>query len=129
MLGPVLPRLLRRSVAPVALLLLLTALTSGCSRDSDCTGQEYDVDASAEGAETPISALDAWLAAPEGFTEQPPKDDWIVQGGGEKDAPEVEILNEDTGDGWWVHVVRTDAGGYVVDQATDDWSSCEDDLS
>lgn len=123
-------RVLLRTAAPAALLLALSALVSGCSDDGDdCQGATYDVDLSEKGAATPISALDEWLAAPEGMDDQPPKDDWIVQGGGDKDATEVEILNEDTDDGWWVHVVRTDDGGYVVDQATSNWSACEDELS
>lgn len=108
--------------------MLLAALLSGCSGGGDCSGTSYDVDLSAQGAPTTIGALDAWLAAPEGFDERPPTEDWIVQGGGD-DADVVEILNEDAGDGWWVRVVRTDDGGYVVDRATNDWSSCQDELS
>lgn len=121
-------RVLLRTTAPA--LVLLAALLSGCSGEGDdCAGTTYDVDLSAAGAETSIDALDAWLADPEGFDELPPKDDWVVQGGGDPEADEVEILNEDTGDGWWVHLVRTDDGGYVVDQATDDWTSCREELS
>jgi hypothetical protein len=109
---------------------LLAALLSGCSGDgAGCSGTSYEVDLSGKGAPSTIDALDAWLADPAGFDELPPKDDWIVQGGGDQEAEEVVILNEDTGDGWWVHLVRTDDGGYVVDQATDDWQSCEDELS
>ena len=119
--------MLLRTTTPA--LALLAALLSGCSGgEADCAGATYDVDRSAAGAKTTIDALDTWLANPEGVDELPPRDDWVVQDGGE-DADEVVILNESTGDGWWVHLVRTADGGYVVDQVTNDWASCEDDLS
>lgn len=120
---------LLRPAAPAALLLVLGALVTGCSEAEACAGQSYRPDLAEPGAEDPIGALDAWLAAPEGFDERPPNEDWIVQGGGAKDPAQVDILNEDTGDGWWVRVVRTDDGGYVVEQATNAWSSCADELT
>ena len=119
---------LLRTTAPA--LALGAGLLTGCSGDDgDCAGATYDVDAATVGAKTPIDALDAWLANPVGFDDVPPNDEWFVQGGGAPGAAEVVILNEATGDGWWVHVVRVDDGGYVVDQATDDWTSCQDELA
>jgi hypothetical protein len=120
-------RVLVRTAVP-ALVLLVTPLSGCFGDDGGCSGTSYEVDRSERGAASTIDALDAWLADPQGFDELPPRDDWIVQRGGEADAEEVVILNEATGDGWWVHLVRTDDGGYLVDQATDAWRSCQDEL-
>lgn len=109
---------------------MLTTLVSGCTGDDGCAGQSYHADLTEKGAASPIDALNAWLAAPEGFDpgQLPPDDGWIVQGAEREDAAEV-VMRNDTGAGWWVQAVRTDDGGYVIDEATDDWASCADELS
>ena len=132
-----LDHVLFRSTVPVALpralrlallLALLLGMASGCSADdAGCRGETYELDLGAEGAQSPILALQDWLGAHEGLGE-PPGEGGVVQETGEADPDRVVLTNED-GDGWWVSAVRTDDGGYVVDQATDDWASCEDDLS
>ena len=123
--------MLLRTPAPALALVatLLATLLSACSGDSDdCAGQAYHPDLSEPGDETALDALNTWLDGSTGFEELPADDGWIFQDTGQADPDVVEIRN-DEGDGWWVHVVRTDEGGYVVDQATDDWASCEDDLT
>ncbi|GAA4364794.1 hypothetical protein GCM10023146_05820 [Nocardioides caricicola] len=104
---------------------LLVALPTGCS-DDGCSGRAYHPDLGADGSETPIQALDVWLSTHEGLSE-PPVEDWVVQDSGDPAATEVEITNE-SGDGWYVTVARTDQGGWVVSAATDDAEGCADEL-
>ncbi|WP_460835309.1 hypothetical protein [Nocardioides hungaricus] len=123
--------MLLRTAAPATALIVLAALVSGCSGDGgggDCTGATYDVDLSEQGAATPIDALNDWLAGPEELGEPPSEETWTLQDTGQKDPDEVVIRSED-GAGWWVQAVRTDGGGWVVSQATNDWKSCQDELS
>ena len=115
-----------RRVLPV---LLIAALVTGCSgSDGDCAGQAYHASADAKGAATPIEALEVWLGDPKGFDQPPPDEGWVVQDSGEDDADTVVLTNE-AGHGWWVSAIRTTDGGYVVDQATDDATDCQDELS
>ena len=109
-------------------LLLTLGLLTGCSGSDGCTGHAYHPDLAQDGAKTPIQALEVWLGSHEGFDGQPPDRGWVVEDTGAKDAARV-VLTNDEGDGWWVSTVRTDAGGYVVDQATDDAGGCGDELS
>ncbi len=121
-------RVLLRTAAP-ALALVATLLT-GCSGDDggDCAGQAYHPDLTEAGEESPMQALSTWLSGATGFEELPADDGWIFSDAGEADPDVVEVRHEE-GDGWWVQVVRTDGGGYVVEQATDDWAACEEELS
>lgn len=118
-----------RARAAAALVLVSTTLLAGCSDADDCAGQTYDADLDQAGAASPILALQDWLSTHEGFDEEPPLDEnWVVRDTGEQDAEEVVITHED-GDGWWVQAARTSGGGYVVVQATSDFSACEDELA
>ena len=111
-----------------ALVLVLGVLVTGCSGgDDDCSGRAYHPSLDQQGSETPIRALEVWLGSHEGFDQQPPDAGWIQQDTGEEDPARVVLTNED-GDGWWVSTVRTSSGGYVVEQATDNASSCGDEL-
>lgn len=117
------------SRAVAALVLVTASLLSGCSASSDCDGQTYDPDLGRAGAESPILALEEWLSTHAGFEEEPPLDEnWVVQDTGEQDAEEV-VMTHEAGDGWWVQAARTSQGGYVVVQATSDFTSCEDELT
>jgi len=111
----------------VVAVLLLAGLASGCS-DDQCHGQVYRPDLGEPGASTPIGALEVWLGSHGGIDHEPPDDGWIVEDPGVEDADRVVITNDD-GDGWWVATVRTDDGGYVVSEATDRASGCEEQLS
>ena len=120
-------RVLLRTTAPA--LVLLAALLTGCSGDGDdCAGQAYRPDLAQQGDEHPVDALNTWLSGATGFDELPDDDTWVMDDPGAAEAPEV-VFRSDVGAGWWVHLARTDDGGYVVDQATDEWTSCEDELS
>ncbi len=124
----VLVRVLDPTVAPVlAVVLLLGGLAAGCS-DDQCHGQVYRPDLARSGAPTPIRALEVWLGTHGGIDQDPPVEGWIVEDPGTEDAERVVITN-DEGDGWWVATVRTDDGGYVVSEATDHASGCEEQLS
>ena len=112
----------------LASLLVTTALVAGCSGDDGCSGTAYHADLGQEGAKTPIQALEAWLGTHEGFDQEPPDEGWTIEDSGAKDPAEVVITNED-GDGWWVSALRTESGGYVVNEATDDATGCGDELS
>lgn len=109
--------------------LLLTALSvAGCSSDdadgTGCSGSTYRPDLGEKGAGTPIAALEDWLGTDPDLPD-PPDDGWVVQDTGAKDPSSVAIVN-DTGDGWWVEVTRTDPGGWVTVQATADATGCSD---
>lgn len=109
-------------------LALAAALVTGCSGSDDgCSGRAYHESLDQKGSKTPIQALEVWLGNAEGFDHQPPDKGWIVQDPGEKDPKAVVLTNDDAD--WWVKAVRTDSGGYVVDEATDDASGCKDRLS
>lgn len=112
-------------IASVALVLLVGLLASGCSDDDSCRGRAYQPDLSVAGEPTPIRALEVWLGSHEGF-DQPPDDGWVVQDEGD---PERVVITNDADDGWWVATVRTEDGGYVVGEATDDAARCGDQLS
>ena len=105
-------------------LLALTLGLTGCSGDEDCQGASYHPDLGQEGAKTPIQALEAWLGT-HGDLPEPPDEDWIQADSGDPKADEVVLTNED-GDGWWVSASRTSPGGWVVTQATDDATGCDD---
>jgi hypothetical protein len=117
----------RLLVSPLVAAVLTTVLVSGCSGDDGCAGTAYHADLDQDGATTPIQALETWLGTHDSF-DQPPDEGWIVQDSGAADAATVVITNDD-GDGWWVSTVRTNAGGYVVDEATDDAQGCGDEIS
>lgn len=118
----------RTLLALLLSLLLALGLVTGCSGGDGCTGHAYHPDLGQDGAKTPIQALETWLGSHEGFDAQPPDRGWIVEDTGAKD-PATVVLTNDEGDGWWVSAVRTDSGGYVVAEATDDASGCGDELS
>ncbi len=105
---------------------LAVPLVAGCSEDG-CEGQAYHPDLDQEGAESPIEALEMWLGGHEGLPV-PPVENWIVVDSGEA-APTAVVIKNDDGDGWWVSAARTSSGGWVVSEATDDATGCEDDLS
>ena len=108
---------------------LATALTAGCSGDDKCEGKSYDPDLGQDGAKTPIEALNTWLGSATGFGDDlPPDDAWIVS---EPDPHNkaVTVIRNDDGDGWWVSVQRTESGGWVVAEATNDATDCAGDLS
>jgi hypothetical protein len=117
----------------VAVLLLAGIALAGCSdsdggKGGDCTGSAYQPDLSEKGARSPIVALEDWLGTDPKLPD-PPDDGWTVQDSGAKAPDLVVIRNDADGDGeddWWVGVVRTDDGGWVVEQATDDASGCSD---
>lgn len=115
-------------VRTLVILLVAAVLVGGCSGGGSCRGQSYHADRSQPGETTPIAALDTWLDSTVGFDRTPPDDGWTVQDSGDPKASRVVITNE-AGDGWWVSVLRTDPGGYVVDGATDNASACGDELS
>ncbi|WP_028638254.1 hypothetical protein [Nocardioides sp. URHA0032] len=118
-----------RLLLPVPLAVLLTGiLVTGCSGDDDCTGRAYHASLDQDGAKSPIQALEVWLGSHEGFDQAPPDEGWTVKDQGDKDPAAVVITNVE-GDGWWVSAVRTTSGGYVVNEATDAASGCEDELS
>jgi hypothetical protein len=119
-------RRVRWVVAASVTALVSVGVLSGCSADDDCAGTSYDADLSRPGAADPIAALDDWLADQTDFST-PPAEDWVQQDGG-AEAAEVVVTN-DSGDGWWVSVLRTADGGWVVDAATDNAEGCSDDLS
>jgi hypothetical protein len=99
--------------------------TAGCSRDgSSCAGSTYHPDLAQAGAKSPIQALEAWLGTDTSLPD-PPDEGWVVQDSGAKDPARVMIENDD-GDGWWVAAARTEAGGWVVEQATASASGCDD---
>jgi len=111
--------------------ILLTAalavpLVAGCSEDG-CEGRAYHPDLDQKGAESPIQALETWLGSHEGLPE-PPVENWIVIDSGEA-TPIAVVIENDEGDGWWVSAARTSSGGWVVSEATDDATACEDELS
>jgi hypothetical protein len=108
-------------------LLAVTLGLTGCSGDDDCRGQSYHPDLDSKGDGSPIAALETWLQRHEGLSE-PPDDDWIQVDSGDPEPDQVVIQN-DTGDGWWVSVSRTSQDGWVVTQATDDATACGDELS
>lgn len=116
------------TLLPALLLTLTLGLVTGCSGGNDCTGRAYHPDLGQAGAKTPIQALETWLGNHEGFAAQPPDRGWVVEDSGVKD-PATVVLTNDEGDGWWVSTVRTDSGGYVVAEATDDATGCADELS
>lgn len=123
MLGPV-PHPGRLPTALLALM-LTTGTATACSRDDGCAGQVYHPDLGAGGATSPIDALEVWIESVDDFDPPPPVDGWFVQEADDPQADRVEITNDD-GDGWWVATVRTDDGGYVVSEATDEASGCDD---
>ncbi len=111
----------------LATLLAVTLGLAGCSDDDACQGQTYEEDLGQKGEKSPVDAVEVWLGGHEGLP-QPPDEGWVVVDDGSVDPAEVVLTNED-GDGWWVTASRTESGGWVVTQATDDAASCEGELS
>ena len=108
---------------------LATALTAGCSDDSSCEGKSYHPDLGQAGAKTPIEALETWLGTATGFGDDlPPDDAWVVSDPDPHNKT-VTVIRNDDGDGWWVSVQKTESGGWVVAEATDDATGCADQLS